>query len=97
MQYFDKLHTILSLYTVPADNSCSRLPPVVNGGTVYSDLNLSPGTTGRYMCNAGYTLHGERQEFVCTVDGVWDGDVTEVPVACKCKTVKTALNEVMRV
>lgn len=69
---------------VPPDNTCSRLPPVANGGIIYSDLNLAPGTTGRYICDAGFMLHGQH-EFVCTEDGVWDGHVIEVQVSCKCK------------
>ena len=69
---------------VPPDSTCSKLPPLVNGGTIYSNLHLSPGTVGRYMCNAGYILYG-RREFACTEDGVWDGDVIEVPASCICK------------
>lgn len=58
-----------------------------NGGVIYSNINLGPGTTGRYICNDGYTLNplADRYEFTCTIDGVWDGDVIEAPVECLCK------------
>lgn len=54
---------------------------------IYSNLNLAPGESGRYICNAGYALHSfqDRYEFVCTEDGVWDGNVTEAPIECLCK------------
>lgn len=54
---------------------------------VYSDLNLSPGSEGRYICNEGYIIHAlyGRKEFKCTEEGVWDGDVVSVPVNCVCK------------
>ena len=66
---------------------CSELPPVENGGVVYTNLNLPPGTTGRYICNVGYDLLSfhKRSEFTCTEDGLWDGNVTKVPVACQCE------------
>ena len=56
---------------------------------MYSDLNLSPGAEGRYICNEGYSIHtfNGRKEFTCTEDGVWDGDVLRVPVQCVCKLV----------
>ena len=70
--------------TVPPDNACSELPAVSNGGVVYSDLNLSPGTIAKYICDVGYTLQTlqGRSEFSCTEDGIWDGNVVVVPVEC---------------
>lgn len=75
-------------FPVPPDDTCSVLPPVTNGGIIYSNLNLGPGTTGRYICNSGYALQplAGRYEFSCNIDGVWDGDVIEAPVECLCKT-----------
>ena len=58
---------------------------MANGGVVYSDLHLSPGTTGKYVCDTGYALQpllDRRYEFSCTIDGVWDGDVIDAPVEC---------------
>ena len=78
---------VFCFVTVPPDNACSELPPVDNGGLVYSDLNLSPGASGRYICNEGYTLEplSKRVNFTCTEDGVWDGNITQVPIRCQCK------------
>ena len=79
---------LFPLCIVPPDNACSELPSLENGGVVYSDLNLAPGTEGRYICNEGYSIHMlyGRKLFTCTEDGVWDGDVLElVPVQCLCK------------
>ena len=75
--------------TVPPDTVCSELPSPDKGGVVYSDLNLAPGCEGRYVCNEGFTvltLNG-RKEFRCTEDGVWDGEVLEVPVQCVRKLI----------
>ena len=80
------LYNALSI-TVPADNHCSELPPVANGGIVYDNLNLSPGAVGKYICDVAYILqplYGHYQ-FTCTEDGIWDGNVTEVPVECVCE------------
>lgn len=58
-----------------------------NGGIVYDDLNLAPGTTGKYICNVGYSLIPVfgRDKFTCTEEGIWDGNVTVVPVSCEGK------------
>lgn len=56
---------------------------------MYSDLNLAPGCEGRYICNEGFaiqTLAGHK-EFTCTEDGVWDGNVLDMPVQCVCKLI----------
>lgn len=75
---------LVRLGVIPPDITCSRLPLVANGGVIYSALNLAPGITARYVCNAGYTLHGHQQhKFACTEDGVWSGDVIDVPVSCQ--------------
>ena len=70
-----------------------------NGGILYSDLNLPPGTDARYICNTGYDLDplhdNGRYEFTCTEDGVWDGNVTEVPVECQCKQVQNKGNSLI--
>ena len=79
---------ILEPHAVPPDNVCSELPPVLNGGIVYSALNLAPGTVGKYICNEGYyrqALYG-RSEFNCTEYGVWDGNVATTPVTCVCES-----------
>lgn len=74
---------------VPPDNACSKLPDVENGGIIYDDLNLGSGATGRYICDEGYSLHlfQSRHVFTCTEDGIWDGNVTTVPVQCLCKSI----------
>ncbi len=79
--------SIITYNIVPPDNACSELPSVENGGVVYSDLNLAPGASGRYVCNEGYLLitFYDSYKFTCTEEGIWDGNVTEVPVACQCK------------
>lgn len=62
-----------------------------NGGVLYSDLNLPPGASAKYICDTGYNLqplHG-RYEFTCTEDGIWDGNATEVPVECQCESMHT--------
>lgn len=90
-------------FAVPPDNACSELPSVSNGGVVYSDLNLSPGTTAKYICDAGYTLQTlqGRSEFSCNEDGIWDGNVAEVPVECHGelvikRTVKLPIKDIPR-
>ena len=86
-------------FIVPPDNACSELPPLENGGVVYSDLNLPPGTEGRYICNEGYTMHTDngRKQFTCTEDGVWDGEIIEVPVQCVCKLTLKLLTELITI
>ncbi len=78
-------HSKPNLIAVPADDACSELPPVDNGGIVYSDLSLAPGISARYVCDVGFNLRPfyERYNFTCTEDGIWDGNVTEVPVECQ--------------
>ena len=83
------------MLTVPPDNACSELPPVLNGGVVYSNLNLAPGTVGKYICNEGYylqALYGHR-EFNCNEYGVWNGNVTTTPVTCICESTNKVLAE----
>ena len=86
---FLHLHFIhVPVHAVPPDNACSELPPVLNGGVVYSNLNLAPGTVGKYICNEGYylqALYGHR-EFNCNEYGVWNGNVTTTPVTCICES-----------
>ena len=54
---------------------------------MYTDLNLAPGCTGKYICNEGYDAHAlyGQKEFNCTEDGIWNGNVTTAPVACVCE------------
>ena len=61
---------------VPAENSCHELPPIDNGGVIYSDLLLSIGVTANYVCYSNHNLHGHGT-YECSTDGVWIGSDSE--------------------
>lgn len=60
---------------------------------MYTDLNLAPGCTGKYICNEGYAIHTlyGHKEFNCTEYGIWNGNVTTAPVVCVCKYTQIIL------
>jgi len=71
-------------------NSVRVIPTIPSKKTYYDiTMNLAPGAIGRYTCFEGYTLisfdEDGRYEYACTEDGIWDGNVTTVPVRCQCK------------
>ena len=70
---------------VPAGDNCLPLPGIEHGGVIYSDLLISTGVIGTYMCEEGFSLHGHGQ-YECAVDGVWLGNTTGQIPTCEGNT-----------
>ena len=68
--------------TVPAGDNCHPLPALEHGGVIYSDLLISTGVIGTYVCEEGYSLHGQGR-YECAVDGSWLGNTTGQMPTCE--------------
>lgn len=67
------------IVTVPAGDTCKPLNPIDHGGIIYSDLILSPGVIANYVCEDGYSVHGNPSR-TCGTDGNWIGSESDDPV-----------------
>ena len=75
-------YQFLLLRTVPAGDTCKPLHPIDRGGIIYSDLLLSPGVVANYVCEDGYSVHGNPSR-TCAPDGSWIGNENGDPVTCE--------------
>ena len=67
------------MHTVPAGDTCRPLSTIEHGGIIYSDLLLSPGVIANYVCEDGYSVHGN-PSWTCAPDGSWIGSEDSDPV-----------------
>ena len=69
-------------FTVPSGGNCRPLPEIDNGGVIYTDLLITPGVIGTYVCEENYSLHGHGK-YECAVDGIWLGNTTGQLPTCE--------------
>ncbi len=67
---------------VPAGDNCKMFPDIDHGGVIYSDLLITTGVIAMYVCEDGYSLHGQGK-YECAVGGVWFGNDTGQLPTCE--------------